>query len=118
MNKLITWKEIVVTIVAVGIGLVLLTNVDCLGLGSDETTVATGSDPDRIAIEAYHQGGSVKWLVPTFKDIEQCTDKELLDMAVFCVLGKSANDPDDFIRFGNKLMPERFKVVITERGQQ
>ncbi len=66
---------------------------------------------ETTALEATHHGSEVKWIVPKFSDIKQCTDEELLRMAIFISIGPSANTADDFIYFGNKYMPERFRSI-------
>lgn len=65
----------------------------------------------RIAIEASHSNTDIKWVVPSFSDLRRCTDRELLNISIFCAIGQSASDVNDFIWLGNKLMPERFKFV-------
>ena len=62
------------------------------------------------AIKASHYETDVKWVVPDFEDLRNCSDDELADIAIFCAIGQCATDVNDFIWLGEKLMPKRFKV--------
>ncbi len=79
-----------------------------------------GENPERVihdsnsiihyAIDVSHTDTTIKWVVPAFEDIKQCTDEELLNIAIFCSVGQSVGDVNDFIYFGDKLLPKRFKI--------
>lgn len=74
------------------------------------------TDPNDFLIEPYNAivisiaDSVTKWIVPTFEDLKQCTDKERANISICVSIGKSARTAEDMIWICNKYMPERFKV--------
>lgn len=81
------------------------------------TDAGTVGFDEYCALEASHPKGNVKWVVPTFEEMRQCTDEEMLNMTIFCTLGQSAKTVEDFEWVGNKYMPKRFKIEDPKNGK-
>ncbi len=67
-------------------------------------------NPNPITVEVSHRELDVKWIIPTFEDLKQCSNEELCNIAAFSILSGSANKTEDFLYFANRMLPERFKV--------
>ena len=68
------------------------------------------------AIEISHYKSDIKWVIPDFNDLRECTDEELCNITIAVTLGNCGRDVNDYFWFYNKLIPERFKVGVDPNG--
>ena len=55
-------------------------------------------------------GVDTTWIIPTFEDIKQCSDEEIRNIASFITLINTAMEPENFLYFAERMLPDRFKI--------
>ena len=66
---------------------------------------------EEINLDVSFRGCDVKWLLDGMDDFKSLTDSELGNVISWDKLSFFINDVNDFIYWGERLLPERFKIT-------